>query len=500
MQATLLDKLNEVLKSIDVILPEICIAVLVLGLVIFDLAFPTEKRKARAVFAAIGLVLVSIPVFQDLYSESLAGFQGTVVVTPVNSLLKLVFILSALVAIWFNESSFYVRVKGEGNGEYYTLLLSTLVGLNLMVMSRNLLVLFLGLELVGMCSFALTIFLNHNKGKEAAVKYLLYGVFASAIMLYGMSWLYGFNKTLSFDLVNTQEVPYLLGIGIILFSVGALFKLSGFPFHVWVPDVYEGGPFPVISFFSMAPKVAGLGVLFVMIESNFPNIQTFLIGNLTFERFLSAVAILTISVGNFAALRQSNVKRLMGYSSIAHAGFLLIAIVSGLEFGLESFLFYVITYVFVNFAAFVTVYQVVRVAGSENIQDFSGVGKKYPFLGVMLLLSMVALIGLPPTSGFLGKLYLFTSLYEVWASSKHTILLVVFIVGLFNTVVSLFYYLKIPFFMFFKESKTEGYLKINIVDQIILVLIVLPLILQFIFAEWFIEFIEEISNLSNYII
>ena len=495
--STLSDKLSEILLSVDVILPEVLIASLVVLIIILDLIFFNRSRKVVPFVSVIGLVIISAFVIQDINTVEKQGFFESVVVTPLNSVLKLVFILSTIIAIWFNESSFYKKSPAEKNGEFYILLLSVVIGLNLMIMSRNLLVLFLGLEIVGLTSYALTIFKFNLKSKEASVKYLLYGIFASGLMLYGMSWLYGFNEGLSYHLSFSGGMPVLLGVAFILFTVGALFKISGFPFHIWVPDVYEGAPFPIVAFLSIAPKIAGIAVLMIILQNAFPGINLMLIGNLTFEKFLAVISILTICVGNFAALRQTNVKRMLGYSSIAHAGFLLIPLFTIDNGGVESLYYYILTYLFINFAAFILVYKVVSISGSELISDMAGIGRKSPYLGVFITIAMLALIGLPPTSGFLAKVYVFSSLWEEWSVSGHSILMVLFVVGLVNTVVSLFYYLKIPFQMFFKPNKSEGYLKVNVVDQIIIAIIVMMIILQFIFAEYFIEFIHQTNILSQ---
>ena len=490
----LTSKLLDITSSVHVVLPELALALLVIVLLIGYLVFASKISKLLPWFAIVGLVLVCGLELSNMFQLALTGFHETVRVDGLSRLLKLLFLLSLIITIWFNESSFYSKNKMESSVEFYILLISMLLGIDLMIISRNLLLLFLGLELVGLSSFAITLFRNTNKSKEAGIKYLLFGVFSSAIMLYGMSFLYGFTGSLSYSTAQLTEMPVLLGFSFLLLSVGALFKLSGFPFHIWVPDVYEGASLPVVSFFSFAPKVAGLSVLFIFISNAFPDLSTQLIGNLTFVRFLSLIAILTISIGNFVALKQTNVKRLLGYSSIAHAGFLLIAVVAGYENGINSFLFYVITYVVINFTAFISISWLIKSAKSEVISDFAGLGRQYPLLGIIVLTSMVALIGLPPTSGFLAKLYLFTSLWETWSVSHQTILMVLFIVGLMNTVVSLFYYLKIPFFMFFKSRETEDYVKVKTLDQIILVSIAIFIILQFIFAEQFIVFIKALIN------
>jgi NADH-quinone oxidoreductase subunit N len=376
--------------------------------------------------------------------------------------------------------------------EYSIIIMAIVFGAHFMAMSQNLLSVYISIELVSISSYVLTGFLFNKKGAEAGIKYLLFGALSSGIMLYGMSLLYGFAGTLDFTdpsfFENLQNIP--LPALITAFSLtlcGMLFKASIVPFHLWTPDIYEGSPTPVVAFFSVVPKAAGFAVLLRFIASGD------LITNEILYNTLAALALITMFVGNLGALSQKNVKRMLAYSSIAQAGFIATGIIARSELGVESMLFYITIYLIMNFAVFLLVQILEQLSGSESMQDYKGLGLQNSFVGVSMLVVMISLAGLPPTAGFLSKLYIFTALWETFQSSTNPILFWVFVLGLLNLVLSLFYYLKVPYLMFFKQPNGVASTQLGFKEYISLTLFIVPLFILFFKSEILFHFINSIS-------
>nr|MBP6386949.1 NADH-quinone oxidoreductase subunit N [Pseudarcicella sp.] len=349
------------------------------------------------------------------------------------------------------------------------------LGLYLLTMSVNLMMVYLSLEIVSIASYIFTLFEKDKKASEGAIKYILFGAVASAIMLYGMSLLYGITGSLvyispEFSRGLAAVKPVVSTIAIILSLAGFLFKLSLAPFHIWTPDVYQTAPTPIVSFFSIAPKIGVFLVLMRFVESI----------NIDIQYILIFIAIATITVGNFSAIWQQNTKRLLAYSSIAHAGFMLVGIIASSKAGSEAMFFYITTYLFANFAAFYLID--LAESNSSEKNDFSsiellkGLGLKNPFYGITMVFVMISLAGLPPTIGFIAKLNIFSSLWETAQRSNQTALTTLFIFGLMNTAVALFYYLKIPYYLFFKKANSDSTFKLSLGQKIVLMLFILPLI------------------------
>ncbi|MBD2702108.1 NADH-quinone oxidoreductase subunit N [Spirosoma sp. BT702] len=345
--------------------------------------------------------------------------------------------------------------------EWYSLLIAMTLGLFLMAVSVNLLSIYLSIELVSICSYLLTALVGDRKASEGGIKYLLFGAISSAIMLYGMSLLYGMTGTLDLtaDVFGTelaqQDAP-VVAVAMLLTSAGLLFKLAGVPFHIWTPDAYEAAPVPVAAFFSVGPKIAGVLVLMRVVTSlplEAPGGTTAVV----LQTPLAVLALAGILIGNLSALRQTDAKRLLAYSTIAHAGFLLVGVVALNEAGFEATLFYAGTYLFISLAAFFLVDLLARSNNSDlTISSFAGLAPKQPLLSVALLVVMLALTGLPPTVGFTAKLLSFSALYEAYQQSGDSWLLALFVLGLLNALISLVYYLKIPFLLFFRPADTSS--------------------------------------------
>jgi NADH-quinone oxidoreductase subunit N len=360
-----------------------------------------------------------------------------------------------------------------------------------MAMAANLLMVYLSLELVSIASYILATFKNDKKGAEGGLKYLLFGALSSGIMLYGMSLLYGFTGTLSFvevnffiDLLAINQLPVLLAL--FLTIGGLLFKIAAVPFHIWAPDVYESSPTPVVAFFSVAPKAAGFAVLGRFLS----NIHLIGYGHFAaIKEILILIAILTLTIGNLSALWQRNAKRMLAYSSIAHAGFILAGLLALNSLGLQSVLFYLAVYLFMNFAAFLLIDAIQHHQHTEEIKQYKGLGLINPLLGIAFLVVMIALTGLPPTAGFTAKLFIFSALWQAYQSSGDTLVLLLFVVGLFNVAIALFYYLRIPFYMFFRNGKELNVINLGIYTILLLIILILPVFLFFFKAEWLMNII-----------
>ena len=387
--------------------------------------------------------------------------------------------------------------------EWYPLLLAMTLGLFLMTISVNLLSVYLSIELVSICSYLLTALAADRKASEGGIKYLLFGAVSSAIMLYGMSLLYGMTGTLdltanAFAGELARQETGIVAVAMLLTLAGLLFKLAGVPFHIWTPDAYEAAPVPVVSFFSVAPKAAAVLVLMRVVTA-LP-VETSLDGTTAaaLQTPLAVLALAGILIGNLSALRQTNAKRLLAYSTIAHAGFLLVGVVALNDTGFEAVLFYIGTYLFISLAAFFLIDLLARstesdqTAGPFTIKNFAGLGARQPLLSIALLIMMLALTGLPPTVGFTAKLLSFSALYDAYQHTGNAWLLALFALGLLNALISLVYYLKIPFLLFFRPApgnmehltvplpKSAVWLAVGLVVPVILLFLKPDLLLQFI--------------------
>jgi NADH-quinone oxidoreductase subunit N len=382
-------------------------------------------------------------------------------------------VIMSLTNVEINESKF--------TAEYFSLLITAVLGAHFLVMSNNLLMIFLSLELLSISSYILAGYSVNKKGAEGSLKYFLFGSVASAVMLYGFSILYGFTGTLEFTsadfitrLINHQQPLFLLAI--LMALAGFLYKIAAVPMHPWAPDVYEAAPMPVLAFLSTAPKLAGIAILAKFSWAIHVNAESFY----DWQLLLGAVALLSITVGNFSALPQTNPKRMMAYSSIAQSGFLLVGIVCFTTEGLHVMAFYSAAYIIMNYVVFISL-QAFENWGLTTSSSFSGIGKQYALPSIILLVGFISLAGIPPTGGFTAKLFIFTALWDAYSQTGKELLLGLLVFGLINTVVSLFYYLKIPYYSFIKASASTPILKkygIEVFFALILTLVILLLFIM----------------------
>jgi len=425
------------------IMPEILILILGILVLVID---PFWKEKSRRVnlgwLTAGGLfVVMALILIVDRPGNPMSTWGGMVRYDWLSFSFKLLFIFAgAITAIFMMD----VERLGQ-RAEAYLLLLASLIGMSLMASSGDLVMLYLAVETTSIPLYVLAGFLLNDKfSAEAGFKYLLFGAMTSAILLYGFSLLYGLAGTTNFyDLpaLFQKLTPLALGV-MILILVGLAFKISAVPFHFWAPDVYQGAPTPVAGFLSTASKAAGFAVLLRLFVIAFPEISV----NWTW--ILAVVATLTMTLGNFLALAQKNIKRLLAYSSIAHAGYILIGVVAYSQLGATSVVYYLIAYIMTNLAAFGAVVAYGRVTGSDEIKSYSGLSRRSPALALVMLVAFLSLAGMPPFGGFVAKVFVFTSAIEsqwIWLA----------VVGVLNSIVGLYYYLTVLKYVYLYRAENE---------------------------------------------
>jgi NADH-quinone oxidoreductase subunit N len=347
------------------------------------------------------------------------------------------------------------RPGGE-SGEFFALLLATVLGMNLMASATDLLTAYLALELVSLTSYVLAGYRRGaRRSAEAALKYVIYGGVASGVMLYGFSLLYGFAGATSLDAVRAAAAdmpPALLLVAAVMILAGFGYKVAAVPFHMWCPDVYEGAPTPVTAFLSVGPKAAGFALLLRVLGGILPGLgETGFAEGTSWPMLLATVATATMTLGNLAALWQQNVKRLLAYSSIAHAGYLLMGVAVFTASAERAVLFYLVAYLFMNVGAFVVVQALAEAGQGETVAEWRGMGYRAPFAAVVAGLFLFSLTGLPPTVGFVGKFYLFAAVIERGGPLYVTLA----IVGVLNSAISLYFYARILKAMFL-EPAPEG--------------------------------------------
>jgi NADH-quinone oxidoreductase subunit N len=406
----------------------------------------TVRRKSKIHLAILSqaAILAAAFFFVKLWGRNVSAFNGNLRLDDAAILFSLILLLSAaftLLIAWR-----WIEKQNAAFGEFYGLLLLALAGLMIMIETSDLLIVFLGLEVFSVSAYALTgLKKNDPRASEAAVKYFLIGSFAGAFLVFGLAILFGAVGTFEIagivaavDGSNTLSVLPLLGFGLVL--IGLAFKIGLVPFHMWQPDVYEGAPTPVTSFFIIAPKTAGFFVLWRLFQSFWPSLP---VGKDMVFAFLYAVAILTMMVGSLGALRQRNLKRLLAYSSIAQAGYMLIAILARDGSGLA---FYLVNYLFMSAGAFAALAAMTRERHEYgDLEDFAGIGFRYPWIGAIFTVILLSMAGFPPTGGFLAK-------FTVFGAAVREGLTPLVIVGVLTSLLSVYYYLRIVVVMYMKES------------------------------------------------
>lgn len=499
-QILISNQLDVISQSLERFCPEIYLAGLFIVLVLADLILKNRSALILPWLTLAGLVpalVLELNQFCDLSSGNVQNlFSGFLQLDQLSVFFKIFFTLASIITSWFVIiSSFRRNLMQNIRGEFYSIFIALLLGVNLMAMASNFLMVYISIELVSIASYIITTYSFDKKSSEAGMKYLLFGAFASGLMLYGMSLLYGFSGSLAFNSpefiqsISSGQHHWMVLLACFLVLAGLFFKIAAIPFHVWAPDVYESAPVPAAAFFSVAPKAAGIALL---IHFVYPFVSFSFSGLAEMGYFLGFIAIATITIGNLAALGQNNIRRILAYSSIAHAGFVLIGLIAFSKFAVLSILFYFSVYLVMNFAAFGLVDFIASKAGSEDVRNFKGLGGKLPLTAFIFVLVMVALTGLPPTAGFNAKLLVFSAVWEAYQVNREPYLLWAFIAALLNTVIALFYYLKVPYYMYFKKAESESSIKLNTSENVFLCLMSIPLLVLFFKPDWLLDQLQKI--------
>ena len=438
----------------SLIMPSLVIVATMLIVLIFDLFDAISKRVLGYItIVGAGIALVeSIRMFQNEESYE-PQFGGMFEVDAYSLFFNIIFLVSTILVVLISLS--YLGRDDRKQGPYYLLILLATLGMMLMAAGNELIIVFLGLELMSLSLYVLAGYFRDNPASsEAGMKYLLLGAFASAFFLYGIALIYGATGTTSIPEIAEYLTEFTAGsesalpgplllAGVFLLIVGFGFKVAIVPFHQWAPDVYEGAPTTIAAFISAGPKAAGFAAFVRIFMEALPNIDT------QWSPVLIILAMLTMTVGNIIAIAQTNIKRMLAYSSIAHAGYVLIGLAASNTEGTSSAIMYLLIYCVMNIGAFGAVI-LARTADGESlmISDYAGLGFKKPLIGMLMSVMLLSLAGFPPFAGFVGKLYIFKSAVE----AGHTLLV---IVGAINTAISAFYYLRVIVTMYMRESEDE---------------------------------------------
>jgi NADH-quinone oxidoreductase subunit N len=466
-------------QSIAHLWPELTLALTFMLAMIAEFSMRGRGRLVAGI-VLLGLLatLVQLPFASD---APRALFGGMYVIDPFSAFFKYLIVITAIVIVGFSFQSKELKKEERHSGEYYCFIVSLSFGMVLMTGASNLLMIYLAIELVSLTSYILAGFSRSlNRSSEAALKYVIYGGASSGIMLFGMSILFGLTGTLDISVIRmaiasghaiTTGWSYAALIAsIIMMLAGFGYKISAVPFHFWTPDVYEGAPITITAFLAVASKAAGFAVMFRFFYVAFfgamvkPGAWVAFEG-LNWNVVIAAISVLTMTLGNFVAVWQDNLKRMLAYSSIAHAGYLLMGVVVMSSAGLSAMLLYFIMYFFMNLGAFYVVMVVADRIGSENIDDYKGLGKRAPVIGVGLSIFLLSLTGLPPTAGFIGKFFLFGAVLNsnfVW---------LVF-VGIANSVISLYYYARVFRNMYLRNADDGDESPIDFKPSIIAVVVI----------------------------
>ena len=435
-------------SDLTTILPITILAVWACALLLVDLFIPKTRKGITALLSALGLAVTLGYTLAQIGSE-VTGFNGMVTLDGFSIFVNALLLVSGLLGVALAYG--YIKRMGIERGEYYTLLLFSVVGMMLMAQATDLIIVFLALELLSIPLYVLAAFArDKTESEEAGLKYFLLGAFSSGFLVYGIALIFGATHTTNIFAIVTAASSstgsLLLTIGAALLLIGFGFKVAAVPFHMWTPDVYQGAPTAVTAFMSSGAKIAGFAALLRVFATAFPSIAP----DMTNVFWVMSAA--TMIIGNVVAIAQTDMKRLLAYSSIAHAGYILMAFVpygnaDVVATSVAAGLFYLVAYVFTNFGAWGVVIALEKSAGKGlALDDYAGLAKKHPALAAAMTIFMLSLIGLPPTIGLIGKLYLFRAVIDagfVWLA----------VIGVLTSVVSAFYYLRVVVIMYMKDGE-----------------------------------------------
>ena len=441
--------------NIGFFIPEIYLSLLFMLLIVIDLVAKGRKNNLLSISTLIGLAGSIFFIYQQHHLPAGEIFFGMYVLDEFALFFKYFFVLAGMLAVVITMADEQFESEVKSMGEYYALIIAMVIGMIMMASSADLMMIFLSMELVSFSAFILTGYFKRNpRSSEAALKYLVYGAVSSGLMVYGFSLIYGLTAQTNLISISSEFSihgydPLLMILATLLILAGFGYKIGAVPFHFWAPDVYEGAPTPITAYLSVASKAAGFALLlrffYIAVPHGGPVYEDIL--GINWVSLLILLSVASMIYGNVVALWQKNVKRLLAYSSIAHAGYILLGIIVMDAFGTQATLFYLLSYFLMNFGAFYVVILIANKTGSENLEDYRGLGKQMPLAGAALTVFLISLVGLPPTIGFIGKLMIFSALL-----AKGSIYLWLALIGIMTSVISLYYYMLIPLNMYLRES------------------------------------------------
>ncbi len=448
------------LQSLSFYYPELILIGVVLVAIIYDLTIDQSKSGNVGWVLVAGLIAVAGAIyFQEERVTTL--FTDSIVLDPFASFFKLIVILAtifvSIVSLQSGELNEYRK------GEYFTLLGIIVFGLFLMVSTVDLIMVYLSIEIVSIMSFVLAGYLKQNtRSNEAGLKYVVYGAFSSGIMLFGLSYIYGLTGSTNYfqiqQAISTTDASAntALFMAMIMILAGFGYKISSVPFHFWTPDVYEGAPTTITAYLSIAPKAGAFAMMIRFFNQVLADggamggLDASSVASVPWANIMGLLAVITMTIGNVVAIQQNNIKRMLAYSSIAHAGYMLLAMPVMSGDSVYAIMIYLVMYLFMNLGAFFVVITVKNRTGGETFDDYKGLGWEMPLIGVVMTIFMVSLTGLPPSAGFIGKFYIFASLIK---GGNQFYWLVV--VGGINSVVSLYYYFRVVKVMFLEGERKD---------------------------------------------
>ncbi len=433
------------------IAPEIIITAFGFLVLLVDVFSSRDKEGSKGYLGILSLIGVALAFFYTLplMGSARTGFEGMFTSDGYALFFKILFLIIAFLTILISMD--YTKREGIELGEYYALILFSTLGMMLMAAGTHLVTIFLGLETMSISIYILVGMMREDRRSvESALKYFLLGAFATGFLLYGIAFIYGATGSLQLkeiasyiaskkDLLNS---PMLL-MSLVFLTIGFGFKIASVPFHMWTPDVYEGAPTSITAFMATGVKAAGFSALIRVFFSALPGFRP------DWTSIMWLIAVATMTVGNIVAISQTNIKRMLAYSSIAHAGYILVAFVAGNDLGTSGILFYLMTYAFMNIGAFTCVILFGK-KGEENtlINDYAGMGFKHPLIAAAMTIFLLSMAGIPPLGGFMAKFYVFSAAVKekfYWLA----------ILGMLNSAVSVYYYLRVTVMMYFRESERE---------------------------------------------
>ena len=470
------------MENLNLVLPEIFLSLSIMFLLVLGV-FKNDSSKITFNISLFVLLITAIITLNETFSiDRITLFNNSVVIDYMSSLMKIITLLGAFFVLVI--SSAYLKTFKIYKIEYPILILCSVLGMMVMISSNDLMVFYMGLELQSLALYVLATFNRDQlKSSEAGLKYFVLSALSSGLLLYGCSLIYGFSGSTNFNVISSQlnSNEYVLTFGIVFILVGLAFKISAVPFHMWAPDVYEGSPTSVTLFFTMVPKIAALTVFIRFLYVPFLNLID------QWQMIIIFLSIASMLFGAIAAIGQTNIKRLVAYSSIGHIGYTLAGLATGSNEGIQSSIIYISIYVIMNLALFSCLLMLKRNDQYyEDIDDLSGLSKNHPLLSLSLLVILFSLAGIPPLAGFFAKFYIFKAVIE---QSMYFLA----IVGLLSTVVAAFYYLRIIKIIYFDKEKEKYdedhslWLKFSLTFSTILIL------LYFIFPSQLIEVVSRIN-------